>query len=284
MLQEALRSFASGIGASLKTIEDRIADLARKQDEVTDQLIFESPDREVPSGERRSPAQPFGGFAIGDCEPLAAFLAHEHPQTIALVLSRLQPGVAACVLAKLPADLQPGVIARIGAMDRVDPEVLSVVDRVLRVKIGTIAAKEPQPTGGVATVVEILNVAPRAIEKHVVESLEQSDAGMAEEIKKRMFVFEDITLLDRETVSRVLKEVSEDDLALALKATIEKVRAFVWECVPGADAQKLQARLEKMGRVRLSDVDSAQQRIVGVIRRMEEEGRIVVGRVGEVVD
>ena len=237
-LQEAMRSFTSGIGASLKTIEDRIAELARKQDEVTDQLIFESPDREVPSGDRRGPAKTFGGFAIGDCEPLAAFLAVEHPQTVALVLSHLQPGVAACVLANLPAELQPDVIARICAMDRVDPEVLSVVDRVLRVKIGAIAAKETKPTGGVATVVEILNVAPRAIEKHVIESLEQSDAAMAEEIKQRMFVFEDITLLDRDTVARVLKEVPEDDLVLALKATIEKVRGFVWECVPGADAAK----------------------------------------------
>ncbi len=282
-LQEAMRSFTSGIGASLKTIENRIAELARKQDEVTDQLIFESPDREVPSSDRRGPTQTFGGFAIGDCEPLAAFLAVEHPQTVALVLSHLQPGVAACVLANLPAELQPDVIARICAMGRVDPEVLSVVDRVLRVKIGAIAVKEAKPTGGVATVVEILNVAPRAIEKHVVEALEQSDAAMAEEIKQRMFVFEDITLLDRETVARVLKEVPEDDLILALKATIEKVRGFVWECLPGADATKLQARLEKTGRVRLSDVDEAQQRIVGVIRRMEEEGTIVVGRLDEVV-
>jgi flagellar motor switch protein FliM len=282
-LQDALRSFTSGIGATLKAIDDRVAELARKQDEVADQLIFESPDREVPSGERRSPAEAFGGFAIGDCEPVAAFLAVEHPQTVALVLSHLQPGVAACVLANLPTDLQPDVIARIGAMDRVDPEVLSVVDRVLRVKIGTIAAKELKPSGGVATVVEILNVAPRAIEKHVVETLERSDAAMAEEIKKRMFVFEDITLLDRETVARVLKEAAEDDLVLALKATDEKIRGFVWECLPVADASKLQARLEKTGRVRLSDVDAAQQRIVGVIRRMEEEGKIVVARPDEVV-
>jgi flagellar motor switch protein FliM len=282
-LQEALRSFTSGVGATLKAIDDRVAELARKQDEVADQLIFASPDRDVPSGERRGPAEAFGGFAVEDCEPLAAFLAVEHPQTVALVLSHLQPGVAACVLANLPAETQPDVIARIGAMERVDPEVLSTVDRVLRVKIGAIAAKELKPTGGVATVVEILNVAPRAIEKHVVEALEQSDAAMAEEIKKRMFVFEDVTLLDRETVGRVLNEAAEDDLVLALKATDEKIRGFVWECLPGADAARLRARLEKTGRVRLSDVDAAQQRIVGVIRRMEEEGKIVVARPDEVV-
>jgi flagellar motor switch protein FliG len=135
----------------------------------------------------------------------------------------------------------------------------------------------------VATVVEILNVVPRAIEKHVIESLEQSDAAIAEQIKQRMFVFEDITLLDRETVARVLKEAAEDDLVLALKATDEKIRGFVWECLPGADAARLRARLEKTGRVRLSDVDAAQQRIVGVIRRMEEEGKIVVARHDEVV-
>jgi flagellar motor switch protein FliM len=281
--QEALHAFSSGIGASLKAIDDRVAELARKQDEVADQLIFESPDREVPSGERRGPAEAFSGFAVGDCEPLAAFLAVEHPQTVALVLSRLQPGVAACVLANLPAELQPDAVARISAMDRVDPEVLSVVGRVLSARIGTIAAKELKPSGGVATVVEILNVAPRATEKHVIESLELSDAAMAEEIKKRMFVFEDITLLDRETVARVLAEAAEDDLVLALKTTDEKIRSFVWECLLVADAARLKSRLDKTGRVRLSDVDAAQQRIVMVIRRMEEAGKIVVARHDEVV-
>jgi flagellar motor switch protein FliM len=282
-LQEAMRTFTSGIGASLKTIEDRVAELARKQDEVTDQILFESPDREVPSGERHGPAKPFGSFAISDCEPLASFLAVEHPQTVALVASHLPPGVAACILANLPAEMQPDVVARISSMDRVDLDVVALVDRVLRTKIGHITAEQTRSTGGVATVVEILNVAPRAIEKHVIESLERSDAAMAEEIKQRMFVFEDITLLDRDTVAKVLKEIPEDDLALALKATMEKVRSFVLECVPGADSARLQARLEKTGRVRLSDVDAAQQRIVGVIRRMEEEGKIVVARPDEVV-
>jgi hypothetical protein len=282
-LQDTLQAFTSGIGASLKAIDDRVAELARKQDEVADQLIFESPDRDVPSGERRGPAEAFGGFGVGDCEPLAAFLAVEHPQTVALVLSHLQPGVAACVLATLPAELQPDAIARISAMDRVDPEVLSIVGRVLSLKIGTIAAKELKPSGGVATVVEILNVAPRATEKHVIESLELSDAAMAEEIKKRMFVFEDITLLDRDTVARVLKEAAEDDLVLALRTTDEKIRGFVWECLPAADAARLKSRLDKTGRVRLSDVDAAQQRIVMVIRRMEEAGKIVVARQDEVV-
>ena len=282
-IQDAMRSFASGIGASLKTIEDRVAELARKQEEVTDQILFESPDREAPSGEQPGPAKPFGSFAISDCEPLASFLAVEHPQTVALVASRLPPGVAACILANLPPELQPEVVARISSMDRVDLDVAALVDRVLRTKIGRIAAEEARPTGGVATVVEILNVAPRAIEKHVIESLERSDAAMAEEIKQRMFVFEDITLLDHDTVTKVLKEVSEDDLVLALKATMEKVRSFVLECVPAAEAQALAARLEKLGRVRLSDVDAAQQRIVQVIRRMEEQGKIVVARPDEVV-
>ncbi|MGA2380652.1 MAG: FliG C-terminal domain-containing protein, partial [Spirochaetia bacterium] len=146
-----------------------------------------------------------------------------------------------------------------------------------------LSSQEYAAVGGVQSAVEILNVASRSLEKGVVDTLEKSNPPLADELKKRMFVFEDITLLDRETVAKVLKEVAEEDLLLAVRATPEEVRSFVWECVPRAEVERLKARLEKLGRTRLRDVEEAQQRIVGVIRRMDDEGKIVVARPEETI-
>jgi flagellar motor switch protein FliG len=158
------------------------------------------------------------------------------------------------------------------------------VERVLERKLSTLASEDFTSAGGIDSIVEVLNNVDRGTEKIIIEALEEEDPELAEEIKKRMFVFEDIVLLDRQTATRVLAEVAEDDLLLSLKATEQKVEDFVWECVVPARVQALKERLTKMGRARLSDVDAAQQRIVGVIRRMDEEGLIVVARPGETVD
>jgi flagellar motor switch protein FliG len=138
--------------------------------------------------------------------------------------------------------------------------------------------------GGVDDVVEILNMAPRSVEKLVVESLERSDPGLAEEIKRRMFVFEDIVLLERGVVGKVLAEVAEEDLFLALKAAPENVRNFIWDCAAKNDVGRLKAAFEASGRTRLHDVEAAQQRIVGTIRKMEEDGRIFIERPGDATE
>lgn len=157
------------------------------------------------------------------------------------------------------------------------------VERVLEKKLSLLTSEDYTPAGGVESAVEILNMASRSLEKGIVESLAKSDPRLADEIRKRMFVFEDITVLDRQTVAKVLKEVVEDDLLLAVKATSEDVHSFVWDCVPRAEVEGLKTRMEKLGRTRLRDVEAAQQRIVGVIRRMEEEGSIIVARPEETV-
>jgi len=283
-IQDALRSFSAEFVAAMKSIDGRITDLAHKQEELADQLIFESPDKEIASGGHKAgQRRPLSSYAVPDCDVLATFIGQEHPQLIAMVLSYLEPGLAACVLEKIPENLRTDVMERICTIDRISPEVLRDVERVLEKKLSVLSSEEYPAAGGVPAAVEILNMASRSLEKGVVETLEKSNPALADEVKKRMFVFEDITLLDKETVTKVLKEVAEEDLLLAVRATPEEVRSFVWECVPRVEVERLKARLEKLGRTRLRDVEEAQQRIVGVIRRMDEEGKIVVARPGETI-
>jgi flagellar motor switch protein FliM len=278
-LQETLRAFSLEIGNAMKSLQGGIQALARKQEEMADQLIFQSPTQELaPGSPTEKRARPFGFVRIEDCTALVNFIGQEHPQLIALVLSYLEPALAACVLGGLSDGLQTNVSERVCAMERISPEVLREVERVLEKSLSAYSSEEVTAAGGVQSIVEILNVVPRSVEKNIIESMEKSDPVMAEEIKKRMFVFEDITLLEKKAVAAVIKETPPDDLVLALKAVDQKVRAFIWECVTRDEAESLKARVEALGRTRLSDVELAQQRIVEIIRKMEEEGRIMVAR------
>jgi flagellar motor switch protein FliM len=278
-LQETLRAFSAEIGAAVKSLQGGIQALARRQEEMADQLIFQSPTQDLaPGSQPEKHARPFGFIRIAACDTLATVISQEHPQLVALVLSYLEPGLAACVLGRLPEEQQTDVSERICAMNRTSPEVVREVERVLEKRLSVYSSEEFTAAGGVQSIVEILNVVPRSVEKSIIESMEKSDPAMAEEIKKRMFVFEDITLLEKKAVAAVIKETPPDDLVLALKAVDQKVRAFIWECVTRDEAESLKARVEALGRTRLSDVELAQQRIVEVIRKMEEEGRIMVAR------
>jgi len=199
------------------------------------------------------------------------------------VLSYLKPGLAACVLGRLPEGLQTDVSARICVMERIAPQILRELERALESKLAAFNSQEYAAAGGVQSIVEILNMVPRGVEKNVIESLEKLDPAMAERIKQNMFVFEDITLLERKAVAAVLKETPPEDLALALKAVDPKVSAFVLDCAGRDEAAAITARVEALGRTRLADVELAQQRIVETIRRLEEEGRILVARPEETV-
>jgi flagellar motor switch protein FliG len=207
----------------------------------------------------------------------------EHPQLIALVLSYLEPQTASYILGGLPAEMRADVARRIAGMGRTYPEVLREVERVLEKKLSVISSEEYTAAGGVESIVEILNMADRSTEKQIVETLEKKDPELAEDIKKRMFVFEDIVLLERKDVEKALKKADPDLLLRALKAVEEKVKTFIWECVPKADAERLAQRFKEMGRVRLNEVEAAQQKIVNIIRVMEENGEIVVARPNEMI-
>ncbi|PZN09585.1 MAG: flagellar motor switch protein FliG [Bacillota bacterium] len=210
------------------------------------------------------------------------FIQQEHPQTIALILAYLHPEQAAAVLSGLPPEQRADVARRLALMERTSPELLREVERVLERKLSSVLGDETTAAGGLQAVVQVLNHVDRGTERSIMEALEVSDPELAEEIKKRMFMFEDIVLLDDRSVQRVLREVDlNEDLPLALKAASEEVRQKIFRNLSHRAAEILQENLSYLGPVRLRDVEEAQQKIVNIIRRLEEEGEIVIARGGQ---
>ncbi|HWI54060.1 MAG TPA: flagellar motor switch protein FliG [Desulfobacteria bacterium] len=224
--------------------------------------------------------KPFDFIRRTDPSQLLNFIQAEHPQTIALIIAYLEPDQAAAIISALPPDRQADVARRIALMDRTSPEVIREVERLLERKLSTVVSEDFTSAGGVQTVVDILNRADRTTEKTIMESLEIQDPEMAEEIKRRMFVFEDIVGLDDRAIQQILREVDGKDLALALKGTSEQVSNKIKRNLSRRAVDMLEEDMEFMGPVRLRDVEEAQQRIVNVIRKLEEAGEIVVARGG----
>lgn len=211
---------------------------------------------------------------------LLNFIQSEHPQTIALILAYLEPEKASAILSSLPPERQAEVAKRIAIMDTTSPDVIKEVERVLERKLSSLAPQEMRSAGGVKSVVEIINRVDRATEKTIMETLEVQDPELAEEIKKLMFVFEDIVMIDDRSVQRVLREVETQDLALALKGASSEVSQKIFSNMSTRASDMLSEDIEFMGPVRLRDVEEAQQRIVNIIRRLEDANEIVVARGG----
>jgi len=225
--------------------------------------------------------RPFDFIRRTDPAQLLNFIQGEHPQTIALILSYLDPTKASSILSALPHTIQAEVAKRIATMDRVSPDVLREVERVLERKLSTLASEDYTSAGGIDAVVEILNNVDRGTEKTIIEALEEEDPELAEEIKKRMFVFEDIVLLDDRAIQKVMREVDNTELAKALKSVDSEVQDKIFKNMSKRAASLLREDMDFMGPVRLKDVEDAQQKIVNIIRKLEEAGEIVVARSGE---
>ncbi|MEW5813891.1 MAG: flagellar motor switch protein FliG [Spirochaetota bacterium] len=225
--------------------------------------------------------RPFDFIRRTDPTHLLNFIQQEHPQTIALILAYLEPQKASIILSSLPHEIQSDVAKRIATMDRTSPEVLREVERVLEKKLSTLSSEDYTAAGGVQSIVDILNLVDRSTEKTIIESLEEEDPELAEDIKKRMFVFEDIVLLDDRAIQKVLREVDTAELAKALKAVNSEVQDKIYRNMSKRAATLLKEDMEYMGPVRLKDVEEAQQKIVSIIRKLEEQGEIVVARSGE---
>ena len=208
------------------------------------------------------------------------FIQSEHPQTIALILAYLEPEKASMILSALPPERQAEVAKRIAIMDTTSPEVIKEVETILERKLSSLAPQEVAEAGGINAVVEIINRVDRSTEKTIMEALEVQDPELAEEIKKLMFVFEDIVVIDDRSVQRVLREVESQDLALALKGASNEVSQKIFLNMSSRASEMLKEDIEFMGPVRLRDVEEAQQRIVNIIRRLEDAGEIVVARGG----
>jgi flagellar motor switch protein FliG len=225
--------------------------------------------------------RPFDFIRRTDPAHLLNFIQQEHPQTIALILAYLEPNKASQILQYLPHEVQSDVARRIATMDRTSPEVLREVERVLEKKLSTLSNEDYTTAGGVESIVEILNLVDRASEKQIIEALEDEDPELAEEIKKRMFVFEDIVMLDDRAIQKVMREVDSQELAKALKSVDTEVQDKIFRNMSKRAAGMLKEDMEYMGPVRLKDVEEAQQKIVSIIRHLEDNGEIVVARSGE---
>ncbi len=224
--------------------------------------------------------RPFEFIRKTEPAQLLNFIQDEHPQTIALILSYLSAQQSAQVISALPPEKQADVAKRIAQMDRTSPDVIKEVERVLERKLASLVNQDYTIIGGVDAIVEILNSVDRGTEKHIVESLEMEEPELADEIRRKMFVFEDILLLDDRTVQRVLRDVENSDLSIALKSANEDVKNLIFNNLSKRLVTMIQEDMEFMGPVRMKDVEEAQQKIVNVIRKLEDAGEIVIARGG----
>jgi flagellar motor switch protein FliG len=226
--------------------------------------------------------KPFSFLAKTDPENLTNFIQDEHPQTIALILAHLTSNKASEVLSGLPLNKQLEVVARIANMDNTNPEVIREVEQGLELRLSGVMTQTLQKVGGVESVAEMLNLADRSTEKGILEALDVQDPDLVEQIRRLMFVFEDILLVNDKGIQAVLKEIENDDLALALKTASEELRDKIFRNMSERAAQLIKEDMEFMGPVRVSDVETAQQKIVDVVRRLEDAGEVIIsGRGGE---
>jgi len=224
--------------------------------------------------------RPFDFARKADPQQILNFNQNENTQTIALVLCYLQPEQASIILSSLPQDKQADVAKRIALMDSTSPEVVNQVERILEQKLSATVTQDYTSTGGIQAIVKILNGVDRGTERTILDSLEIQDPELAEEIKKRMFVFEDIVNIDNRSIQRIIRDVDNVDLQLALKVASEEVRETIFKNMSKRMAEMFKEEMEYMGPVRLRDVEEAQTRIVATIRRLEEAGEIIIARGG----
>jgi len=225
--------------------------------------------------------RPFAIARKADAHQLLNVISNEHPQTIALIMCYMQADKAAQIMAELPLDLQSDVSYRIATMSSISPMVIKEIEKVLNGKLSSVIRTDSAVIGGIESLVDILNQVDRTTEKNITEGLEREDAELAEKIKESMFVFEDIITLDDVSIQRSLREIDAKDLSLALKGCSEEVANSIFKNQSKRAAASLKEDMEFLGPVRLMDVEKAQQKIVSVLRRLDEAGEIVLSRGGE---
>lgn len=253
-----------GIGYAKKVLEESLGN--EKAVEVLNKLTTSLQVRPFEFARKADPSQ------------LINFIQNEHPQTIALILSYLKPSQAATILSALNPELQAETTKRIALMDRAYPEMVAEIEREFEKKLSTVMSEEYTIIGGLDAVVEMINLVDRSTEKNIMEQLEVEAPELADDIKKRMFVFEDITTLDNKSIQRVLRDVDNRDLAIALKGTSQQVKQAILNNVSKRQSQTILEELEFMGPKRMKEIEEAQQKIVGVIRTLEEQEQIIISR------
>ena len=226
-------------------------------------------------------ARPFDFFRKADPDQIINFVQNEHPQTIALILSYLDPKQSSQVLASLEPELQLEVVSRIATMGTSSPEYIQEAERILERRLTSMGTANKEEAGGLDSIVTILNMVDRGTEKRILELLEEQDEELADEIRSRLFVFEDIAKLTNQAVQRLLKDVDNSDLAIALKGATKEVNRIIFNNISKRLQEMIKEDMELMGPVRVREVEEAQQRIVNVVRKLEDEGEIMSARGGE---
>lgn len=224
--------------------------------------------------------RPFEFIRKTDASQILNFIQDEHPQAIALILSYLPSSQASMIISSLPLEKQADVAKRIAQMDRTSPDVIKEVEAVLERKLSSLVNQDYTIVGGVDSIVEILNSVDRGTEKHIMENLEIEEPELADEIKRKMFVFEDILALDDKTIQRILRDVDNNDLGLALKSATEEVQNVIFNNLSKRLSAMIREDMDFMGPVRMKDVEEAQQKIVNIIRKLEDSGEIIIARGG----
>jgi flagellar motor switch protein FliG len=277
-LEEAMEEFML-LNDARKYILDGGIDYAR---EVLDRAVGPQKSAEILKKlKETSKVKPFTFIRDADPKQLVNLISKEHPQTVALILSYLDSMQSAQVLSNLPEEMQADIARRIALMERTSPEILKGVEKVLQEQLSAVVQHDVTATGGIPTIVDILNRVDRGTEKLILEQLEKEDAELANEIRQRMFIFEDIITLDNSSIQRVIRELDSNDLALALKGASEEVKNRIFKNVSSRAAEMLKENMEYMGPVRLREVEEAQQRVVAIIRQLDETGEIIISRGGE---
>src|SRR5262245_4464408 len=224
---------------------------------------------------------PFDFIKRTDPQQLLNFIQNEHPQTIYLILAHLNAEHGATILSALPAEIQVDVAQRIAVMERATPDIIMEIEKVLERNIASVFTQEMTAAGGVRSVAEMLNRVDRSTEKAIMEKLEETNPDLADEIKRLMFVFDDLLLIDDRSIQRILRDVDQKDLILAMKGAGEEVKAKIFKNMSQRARALIQEEMEVMGPTRLKNTEEAQQKIVNTIRQLEEMGEIVVARGGE---
>jgi len=224
---------------------------------------------------------PFSFLQKAASDNLLTFIQDEHPQTIALIICHLPHNKASEVLVGLPADKQVEVVRRVANMEQTSPEVVAEVESGLESRLSSMLVASMDKVGGVSTTAEILNLCDRSTEKSILEGIESDDPDLVESIRRLMFVFEDILKVNDKGIQAVLKEVDNEELCLALKTASDELKEKVFSNMSARAASLIREDMEYMGPVRLSDVEGAQQRIVDVVRRLEEAGEIIISGRGD---
>jgi len=255
--------------------EHMLEQLVEHMEKLTEKLLEKQPEKSEDIPEEKT-YKPFDFIRRVDPAHLLNLLYGEHPQVIALVLAHLEPNKASVMLQNLPHEIQSDVSRRITVMDRVSYEIIHEIEKVMEKKLSALSNKDYYSVGGVESIVDILNLVDRASEKQIIESLEDEDPELAEEIKKRLFVFENIVMLDDRAIQKVMREVDSQELAKALKSVNPEVQDKIFRNMSQRAATMLKEDMEYMGPVRLKDVEESQQKIISIIRHLKDSGEIVI--------